>query len=75
MTSAPTLSNVSATTAVLTFTSPPSMPLGLTPRLQRDEPVMKVLAALAKRFLLALVGTGDVSSRDVEMWIRTLLMP
>ena len=53
--------DVSATTAVLAFSSPPSMPWGSRHAFSCDDPVMKLLAALAEGFLLALVGTGDVA--------------
>ena len=68
MISAPTLAISCATTAVLAFSSPPSMPWGSRHAFEPDDPVMEVLAALAERVLLGLVRPGHVSvKRDGDV--------
>ena len=60
MISAPTFSYVSATTAVLAFSSPPSMPWGSRHAFSWTDPVVESLAALAEGLFLALVRAGHV---------------
>ena len=69
MISAPTFASASSTTAVLAFTSPPSLPWGSRHALSANDPLVQALAALAERLLLALVRPGDVAvrrDRDVD---------